>query len=101
MMRIEDRTRNLILYGGILLLIAGFALFYLALQRFETLPNHLRLASLIPLTSAMVMLRVDVYRDWSAATWSAKGGAIGALIAPPMLVIGVMAWWLTAPDAIG
>ena len=99
MLSISDRTRDKIFYAGVGLLLLGGGLAYWALQQFDALPNYQRLASLLPVMSGAAMLQVDKYRNWSDVHGPAKGRAIAALIAPPMLLIGAALWWLIAPDA--
>ncbi|WP_146907250.1 hypothetical protein [Arenimonas daejeonensis] len=99
MLNISDKIRDKIFYAGVALLLMGGALAYWALQHFDALPNHLRLASLLPVMSGAAMLQVDNFRNWSTVHGLAKGRAIGTLIAPPMLLLGAALWWFIAPDA--
>ncbi|MGD9521654.1 MAG: hypothetical protein AB7V67_06960 [Tepidiphilus sp.] len=99
MLNISNKTRDKIFYAGVALLLIGGALVYWALQHFDALPNYFRLVSLLPVMSGAAMLQIDNYRNWSNVHGLAKGRAIGALIAPPMLLLGATLWWLIAPDA--
>ena len=84
-----------------MLALPGLGLVYWAFQRYDTLPNYLRIAVLLPLLSSYPMLRVDLYRDWPSVQGLTRGYAIGALIAPPILLVGCLIWLVIAPDARG
>jgi hypothetical protein len=99
MLRVSPRTRDLIFYSGAVLLLGGGALAYWALQRFDAMPNYQRLAVLLPLAAAEAMLHVDAYRNWSSVDVAARGRAIGALVLPPILLVGTAVWWLAAPES--
>lgn len=101
MISISQRTRDIIFRVGIALFVVGGALAYWSLQRFNDLPNYLRIAVLAPIMTSYVMLRIDQYRNWSTVKGIARGYAIGALLAPPMLLVGSLVWLLAAPTAHG
>ncbi|OOG49216.1 hypothetical protein B0E50_07460 [Rhodanobacter sp. C01] len=101
MLKITQKTRNQIFYAGVVLALAGGGLAYWAFQRYNTLPNYLRIAVLIPLLCSYPMLIVDKYRDWASVQGIARGYAIGALIGPPLLLVGCLIWLVVAPDARG
>ena len=99
MLRILRKNRDPIFYAGAVLLLVGGALAYWALQRFDAMPNYQRLAVLLPLATAAAMLHVDVYRNWSSVDAAARCRAMGALVIPPILLVGTVVWWLAAPEA--
>jgi hypothetical protein len=101
MIPITQRTRDIVFRAGIALFLMGGALVLWSFPRFNELPNFLRIAVLIPITSSYAMLRIDQYRNWSSVKGAARGYAIGALIGPPLLVIGSLAWFLAAPTVRG
>jgi len=96
---ISQKTRDNIFRAGVALLIGGGALALWAYQDFDKLPNYLRIASLIPVMSSYAMLQVDQYRDWASVQGIDRVHAIGALLAPPLLLIGSLIWLFAAPDA--
>jgi hypothetical protein len=98
---ITQRARDIIFRTGIALLIVSAGTVLWAFQRFDELPNYLRIALLIPLTTSYAMLRIDQYRDWESVKGLDRGHAIGALIAPPLLLFGSLFWFLTSPGARG
>jgi hypothetical protein len=101
MIPINQKTRDIVFRAGIALFLLGGALALWSLQRFDDLPNFLRIAVAIPITSSYAMLRVDQYRNWSSVKGISRGYAIGALIVPPLLVVGSLLWLLAAPTARG
>ncbi|MFC3814627.1 hypothetical protein [Lysobacter sp. GCM10012299] len=101
MIAINQRTRDIIFRAGIALFLAGAALVCWAFQRFDDLPNYLRIAILIPAVSSYAMLRIDQYRNWDSVKGLDRGRAIGALIAPPLLLLGSLVWLITAPGVRG
>ena len=101
MISITQRTRDIIFRGGIALFLAGAALVCWAFQRFDDLPNYQRIAVLIPAVTSYAMLRIDQYRNWDSVKGLDRGYAIGALIAPPMLLLGSLIWFVAAPGVRG
>ncbi len=101
MIVVSQSTRDVIFRSGVALLIVGAALAVWAFQDFEALPNYLRIACLIPVVTAQAMLRIDQYRNWSSVHGLTRGYAVGALIVPPMLLIGSLIWLVVAPSAHG
>jgi hypothetical protein len=101
MISITQRVRDIIFRAGIALFVIGGALFFWAYQRFDDLPNYQRIAVLIPVMTSYVMLRIDQYRNWDSVKGLERGYAIGALIAPPMLLLGSIAWFIAAPNVRG
>jgi hypothetical protein len=101
LINITQRTRDIIFWSGMGLLIVGLAIVYWAFQRFDELPNYLRIAIAIPATTSYAMLRIDQYRNWDSVKGLDRGHAIGALLVPPLLLLGSLFWLVTAPDARG
>jgi len=98
---VTQRTRDIIFWTGIVLLIVGTALMYWAFQRLGTLPNYLRMAVLVPLMTSYAMLRVDQYRNWDSVQGFDRVHAIGALLTPPLLLLASLVLLIIAPDDIG
>jgi hypothetical protein len=101
MISISQTSRDIIFRAGIALLVVGGVLVLWAFNDFDALPNYLRLALPIPITISYVMLRVDQYRDWASVQGADRGYAIGALLAPPLLLLGSIIWLVAAPGAHG
>lgn len=97
----SQMSRNSVFYAGIALLIIGGVLTIWAFKHFDALPNYLRLAVFLPITSSYVMLRVDQYRNWDSVRGIERGYAIGALLAPVLLLAGSIIWFVVAPSAHG
>jgi hypothetical protein len=56
---------------------------------------------MIPVMAAFPMVRIDLYKNWHATKGLERGWAIGALSAPPMLLLGSMIWFFAVPHAHG
>ena len=94
---ISDRTAKRIEVAGIALMLMGGGLAAWALDRFDALPNYQRLALLVPLATSLPMVFVEYYRAPVSGYWG--GRAIGALLAPPLLALGAVAWYLADASA--
>ena len=100
-MTISDASRRAVIWGGLTLLVGyGALLYYSAGTRWETLPNYKRVASFIPLTIGYAMVHVDGFCSWKTASIQQKWGAVGAIAINSVVILGSIAWWLWAPDAI-
>ena len=97
-MRITDRTARIIHDLGAVLFMGGGVL--LALSPFEQLPNYLRLMVFFPFAIAVPMFCIEDYRgDWALLEGRGRGRAIGWLIIPVVVLIGVVGWYLADPSA--
>ncbi|RAN75782.1 hypothetical protein B5P43_25825 [Bacillus sp. SRB_336] len=101
MLTINQTTRDLIFRAGIAFFVVGGLLVLWSLPRFDNMPNYLRIAVAIPVMTSYVMLRIDQYRNWESVKGAERGYAIGALLAPPMLLLGSLLWFLVAPTVRG
>ena len=101
MLTISQTTRDRVFRAGITLFVLGGVLLLWSFQRFDSMPNYLRIAVVIPIMTSYVMVRVDQYRNWDAIKGAERGYAIGALLAPPMLLLGSLLWFLAAPAVHG
>lgn len=98
-MQLSDKTRNIVYYSGIALLIGGAALAYWSIQKYEGLPNYQRLALLLPMFASGPLMHVDDFRNWDSIPTANRIKAAGAVIVPVILFLGAAIWWLTAPGA--
>ena len=94
---ISNRAFQLV--GGVLALF-GVVVFVVAMQRFNSLPNYQRLASLVPLTWGCALLSVDTLRDWNNSEHFGRKFAIGSVLGAVGLPIGTILWWLFDPSAM-
>jgi hypothetical protein len=101
MIRISDSARVIIFRVGVVLLLVGAALVIWVWPRFNSLPTYQRIASLIPIMCSYPMLRVDRYCNWASVHGLERGYAVGALIAPPMLLLGSIVWFIASPATHG
>jgi hypothetical protein len=101
LINVTQRTRDIVFRMGIALLIVGAGLVFWAFQYFDQIPNYLRIALLIPLTTSYAMIRIDQYRDWTSVNGLDRGHAIGALLVPPLLLLGSLFWLITSPGTRG
>jgi len=97
----DTATTELIRRTGFVLLVIGGAAALLTLAYWDALPNWLAIAAMIPVMAAFPMVRIDLYKNWHATKGLERGWAIGALSAPPMLLLGSMIWFFAVPHAHG
>ena len=95
---ISQRARDIVFYSGWIILAIGVALFVLALERFDSLPNYQRIAVLIPVSLAWPLLSVDAFRDWSTTPVYDRLKAVASIMVLVMLVLASLARWIGAPD---
>src|SRR5688500_9558269 len=96
-MNISVRSQKIVLGAGLGLCVVGAAIAYWALSRFDGLPNHLRVASALPLFLGYAMLHVRDYANWQTLPPTGKIRAVGAAIPPFVLAIGAILWHMVAP----
>jgi hypothetical protein len=97
LINISDNTANRIQVAGIVLMLLGGGLAAWALGRFEELLNYQRLALLLPLLTSFPMICVEDYRASIEGYWG--GRAIGVLLAPPLVALGAVVWYLADASA--
>ena len=101
MARIGDTA---FLAAGFALALPGGALAFWLLQDrslYEALPNHLRIAALIPLVWGVALMCVPSLRrtDAEADPMALKGWAVAG--AAVLLPLASLAWWLLSPGSHG
>jgi|SRR5688572_27027150 len=101
MIRISKTARDTIFYSGWAALIAGAAIFYFALERFDTFPNYKRISVLIPMAIGWVLLCVDDFREWPSTSRNERLKSVSAVLVLLVLVAGSLAWWFGAPNTHG
>ena len=89
-------SRDLIFWSGVALLVVGGIVFYAAYLRFDELPNYLRLASGIPLTTGWPMVRIDEYLDWKNTKGYDRGYLMVAPAIPVVLALVSAVEWLVS-----
>jgi hypothetical protein len=98
---ISDANRKAIIWSGLILLVGyGALLYYYASTRWEALPNYKRVASFIPLTIGYTMVHVDGFCSWKTASVQQKWRTVGAVAINSIVILGSIAWWLWAPEAM-
>ena len=82
---------------GLFVLGAGLAI---ATYLFaESLPNHLRLLGLLPLTFSVALLHWPTFTLWASASKSDRFNAVGSVLLPIILAVGAIIWFVAAPNA--
>lgn len=84
----------LLLYGGAVFLLVDRAVF-------ESLPNHGRIALLIPVTWGALLPCFPVFLDWKGSAADLRLRALAVVAATAGVHLGSLAWWLFAPETRG
>lgn len=101
-MNVIDRSARLREKFGIALLAIGLAAFVEVYDRYDSLPNYLRIAVFVPFAFAFPMVTVEADRSrWSTLSPVQKGHSVVWLFAPFVVVGGSLAWYLFDPTATG
>ena len=87
--------------AGACLLVGGGVLAWWAFQHFDSLPNYLRLGAVVPLLVSYPMLSIRAYINWHVLDMRHKGHAAGALIAPILVALGALMWYIESPGTYG
>jgi hypothetical protein len=93
------RVRTAVFGSGALVLLGGIALCVGLRDRYESLPNFLRVASLIPVTLGAMMLSVNTFNDWDRPPPETRGRATFLAMIVLLEIFGALAWLLFAPTA--
>jgi hypothetical protein len=96
----SDPAVRIIRIVGAALLALSLAFGVWAYPRWDSLPNFLRLALLIPFAFGVPLFSIRDYGpDWAGLSPLNKGRAIGWLLAPFVITVGAVAWYLSDPAA--
>jgi len=98
-LNISDNTRDRIRDAGVALMVLGGLLAAWGLAHFDQLPNYLRLLSTLPFFCSVPMACVEDYRNWESLRGYWGGKAIAFLLAPFVVAVGALIWYLVDPSA--
>ena len=96
--RIQSET-FLALGAMVVLLCLAVEFVLVDAARFESLPNHLRLALLFPVTWGALLICVPTLLDWKQTPPEELWRPAAVLVTTVAVHLASLAWWLVAPDA--
>jgi len=99
---IPEHVANWIYRLGWILMALGTVLAFGSIDSdYDQLPNHQRIALLLPMTGGWLMVNIHTLRDMRSADIRNAGWAIGSVLAFALMFMGWLMWLIFDPGARG